>query len=593
MAASGSRVERRSTLLRAHSTGTKGSTSSSTTGNTSGGTSDSGSSGSSCGGSSGSDDDKRVLASRASDQEVGIVEAVLKRDGQKMLTTQNETHYRKIMPQKLAKSIQEERKSKRVLEIPVTEFEARDSFSIMDLPSPEELVEGLKQFVFGAPRKPATARNMRSYVSNLQQFAGVNGDARLSVEDKISGSKYFSLGYRATLLTLAYLSFPYLQRVMLPSLSGINIDDLTSTVTGEFAPVMDVLYALLASNTIGILQDRQEKIQDVVNEELCELRILSWMLITLANDYRGLRRFECLKLLVPIWKYSDLLVFSSRADELARILGSDMLYSIYQALHELQIGDMKVEDSDKRDRIKQTATEAGFRIEKVLKLRTLRLDKEGQGVPGAILSILDSLSAYILVSYVLLSAGREVEPLVLDMPARSISSIALTLADKTSQIIVDVGRATVKSMEAVPNDWAKSGYESLQQWHLWPINAEAALFAVLASQLIIVRNLYRDLDNPFDGASHIRRTVSTTSLYSIRSEIEETFAEEGLSELLDEVRGASNSLAQERSKRAQLRRRERRVKETGRNLAWEGMQRDRVAASLSKSKVPKFNLTRL
>mmetsp|Transcript_20147 Transcript_20147/g.49401 ORF Transcript_20147/g.49401 Transcript_20147/m.49401 type:complete len:557 (-) Transcript_20147:259-1929(-) len=451
------------------------------------------------------------------------------------------------------------------------------------------ITKGARELVFGKKERMPTRQNQRSYVSDLAQFTQGRSETFICVADRTEDSSYFSFGYRFLVSFTAYLLFPVAQRLLAPSIEGLNVDDITSSVTGEFAPVMDVLYALLASNTIAKLQARQEKIQEAVNAEICELRILTWLVLQLANDFQGLTRFECRKLLVPIWQHTDMLVYSSRFDELSLMLSDDLFFIVHHTLRDLQSASDKVTNPDRKERIKQISSEAADHTEKLLALRAERLDTEGQGVPPSIFAILDTLSVYILASYCLLSASREIEPMAQIVRPTSVSSLAFNIAEWTQQQV----DALAATSDLHPTSW---GFEGI-----WPVNGEALLFSLMTSMLIVVRNLYRDLERPFRGHSRIRRTVSTASLYAVRSEIESVFAEEGLCQLLREVRSNSLMQAKARAKRAERSGLRGEMPESNDskgaqaqrgNLAWDGMNTRRSLLSRGR-KAPRFNMTKL
>ncbi|GAB5367409.1 hypothetical protein AAMO2058_001227600 [Amorphochlora amoebiformis] len=438
--------------------------------------------------------------------------------------------------------------------------------------SSKETRTWLQKLISGGPGLP-TRRDTRSYVSNVRIFTDpnikVSRSKLVTFVDETGDARYFSLGSQLLMVSIAYILFPVLQRLIAPSLEGINVEEVSSSITGEFAPVLDVLYALLASNTIQTLQNRQDRIQDAINKELCQLRVLAWEVILLARDLTGLRGLEARKWLASLWKYTDLLVFSSRGDELERMLEYDILFGLYQYLYTIKDMESLKGDSlneNVAERIRATADEAGRNAEKLLELRTIRLDTEGSGAPPAVFAILDFLSIYILISYAVLSASREIEPLPL--PRMSIESWLLSLArvmDSTAQAKVDQSSLIAVSQEGV-NMAATVPVPETPGWEpvvksivgeLWPrVNAEAALFAILASMLVVVRSLLKDLDRPFSGHSHIRRTVPTSNILAIRADIESVFDREGddssrdtLGDLLQEVRQNSEKEAQERIRR--------------------------------------------
>eukprot|EP00471_Norrisiella_sphaerica_P003068 CAMPEP_0184485722 /NCGR_PEP_ID=MMETSP0113_2-20130426/7298_1 /TAXON_ID=91329 /ORGANISM="Norrisiella sphaerica, Strain BC52" /LENGTH=507 /DNA_ID=CAMNT_0026867299 /DNA_START=92 /DNA_END=1615 /DNA_ORIENTATION=- len=370
-----------------------------------------------------------------------------------------------------------------------------------------------------------TKRWTRSYVSNPQlmvdswrtgALSPPKINASLFLEDRTDESKYFSVVYQGFLIVGTYFVFPFFQRLIAPTLAGINVDDITASVTGAFSPAMDVLYALLASTTVSLLQARQEKIQDAVNAELNQLRILTWLIIQLAQDYEGKRRTQCEELLVYVWQYVDLLIFSSRAQELEGVVEDDLLLKLHHGLHVVQIADDSVSSKVLVERIHSTAAQGKITVENIMGNRTLRLDKEGQGVVPAILAITDLLALYIIVSFTLLSSALELEPISMLGPMQSLASILLSAAHYVDSKQVGVGNG-------------------------FSINAEAALFATLTSALLTIRSLYLDLERPFRGHSRVRRTVSSSSIFAIRSDIERELLKEEETSFLQKLRESSNA----------------------------------------------------
>eukprot|EP00466_Bigelowiella_natans_P018324 jgi/Bigna1/78118/fgenesh1_pg.52_\ len=392
---------------------------------------------------------------------------------------------------------------------------------------------------------PIQSRWTRSYVSNPKRFLVQESDHRtfdhvnssLFLEDRTDESKYFSVGYQAVLILGMYFTFPLFQRIIAPSLLGINIDDITASVTGAFSPAMDVLYALLASTTVGLLQSRQDKIQDAANAELNELRVLTWLIMQLAQEYNGKSQLKCEELLVLVWKYTDLLIFSSRSQEIVGIASDDILKKLHHGLYALQVGEsatttattntapvpFKETNLDEviASRVRTTSMQARMHVEAMMGHRTLRLDKEGQGVVPAILAIVDLLALYIVISFTLLSSALELEPISMLGPMQSVAGMLLTLAHY------------VESSKVSSSGIGGGGGIG--------INAEAALFATLTSALLTIRSLFYDLESPFTGHSRVRRTVSSSTIFAIRNDIEMLFAEGGgTNHLLKEVKRSSS-----------------------------------------------------
>ncbi|GAB5367065.1 hypothetical protein AAMO2058_001197900 [Amorphochlora amoebiformis] len=402
---------------------------------------------------------------------------------------------------------------------------SRDFDVDVDSDDEENVFERVRDALFGKGRIKPTRRWMRSYVSDVEQFTSNEKlrEAKNSIntaeflEDKTEDSKYFSFGYQIVLLSAAYLSFPFIQRLIAPVLDGQLVESMASSITGTFGPPIDVIYALLASTVIGELSERQETIQDVVNNELVELRVLTWLIIQLADDYScGPQRVACERILVDLWRYTDFLVFSSRTMELNRVVADDILLKSHKALNNVQIASPDcVKDQNQKiiARIQDSASQAKLHVETLLALRTQRLNKEGQGIVPAVLAILDLLSIYILTSFPLLSAIKEFGPDATDL-GWSISSMSLDLATRLTEF---------------------------SNGHGLNIDGEAALFASLVSSIVTIRSLWKDLEGPFQGHSRIRRTVSTTTLFTIRSDIEEILARDGLCDLLTEVKSLSKS----------------------------------------------------
>mmetsp|Transcript_38337 Transcript_38337/g.62321 ORF Transcript_38337/g.62321 Transcript_38337/m.62321 type:complete len:276 (+) Transcript_38337:1202-2029(+) len=262
--------------------------------------------------------------------------------------------------------------------------------------------------------------------------------------------------------------------------------------------------------------------------------------------------------MTALWRYTDMLVFSSRADELDQVLYQDLIHSTYRSLFTLQATtdemasecqtDNSLSTCDSLRRVKQAqrvqraASEAERHVESLLSLRTQRLNTEGEGVPPAIFTILDSLSVYILVSYVVLSSARSLEPIAgfneVDLPwSISSSGSSLHSVGSISGMMVNTANAVASS----PSIAALTS-----KWHL---DIEALLFAVLASMLLVVRTLYRDLDRPFRGHAQIRRTVTSNSIRAIRKDIEQALLSEEMESIAGYLQGCSERQAKTRATR--------------------------------------------
>uniref|UniRef100_A0A7S3ZGQ0 Uncharacterized protein n=1 Tax=Lotharella globosa TaxID=91324 RepID=A0A7S3ZGQ0_9EUKA len=454
-----------------------------------------------------------------------------------------------------------ERESPRDAEIPAGnsgEEEGVDNMDIRKAFKDFKLAQWAKNgFADITGRNLKYGRRFRTYVSDLQHFLQtspmftITKDEAISMCDEnaldaIRGDGFFSIGNRLAVFALAYLLFPYLQRIVSPTLLGISEDNLASSIVGEFNPVMDVLYALLSADTVGRLQSRQESIQSTVNTELTHLRLLVWDLIELVDESKGIRRLEAAKALLPLWKYTDILIFSSRTGELEKILREDQIFVISHALRRIRkqaSATVVGEETTKEDRnqLNYRLQQMEDQIRMLYQSRTQRLDKEGECIAPAVFGILESLSAYIMMSFVVLSASHEMEP-TLPLSASSIAHVMFLLGDIAQKI--SNGMTTTAFGET---------FATASIGRLIHVNAEGALFAVLVSALVVVRNLYKDLDRPFTGYTHIRRTIATTAIYAIRSDIEATFVREGLTDLVREARETSDKEAKARLDRVTMR----------------------------------------
>jgi len=295
----------------------------------------------------------------------------------------------------------------------------------------------------------------RTYVTDIAGFAEAEteeGSLRENVLKKKSFSDdtdftrgsdvfdYISVPRRLAVFVAAYLAFPFLQRLFAPSVRDVQMSELVDSITGEFSPVMDVLFALIASDTISRLSQRQEKIQEAVIEELAYLKDLTasligmlpseMIMITTQNKQKNssrstMREKETLMALLSIWRYTNTLIFGTRNGELENLLEDDPLDSISSHIHKLKAFDMSASmldgGGDGENNVNQTynaysahqqqhqfATLLHYNnlenvVTNIQMARMRRLDKEGESIPSAVYTMMDTLSMYILFSYILLA----------------------------------------------------------------------------------------------------------------------------------------------------------------------------------------------
>uniref|UniRef100_A0A7S0DW35 Uncharacterized protein n=1 Tax=Amorphochlora amoebiformis TaxID=1561963 RepID=A0A7S0DW35_9EUKA len=292
---------------------------------------------------------------------------------------------------------------------------------------------------------------------------------------------------------------------------------------------MDVLYALLVSDAIARLTSRQEKLQE---RAIIDSTHLSNIVRGMKAVFRQLqepqhpttrkKRVEWQKnddettkhqilehgskVLLYVWEYTDVLIFGNRLCELRDILYEDPLTKMEEAVEKLQkLGPPDSQAFRKYERMQES-------IETLRFTRLQRLDNEGEALPSGIKTMMDTLSVYILLSYIFLSSARELEPTLLQI--FSISSGIVKASDLLSHVFSSIG-------------------------NFFHLNAEATCFAVLASWLLVVRNLIRDLESPFDGAVHLRRMVITNSIFSIRRDVEFALRDMDLCSVWDQAQRSS------------------------------------------------------
>eukprot|EP00466_Bigelowiella_natans_P008226 jgi/Bigna1/147111/aug1.129_g21819 len=365
----------------------------------------------------------------------------------------------------------------------------------------------------------------RTYVTDIAGFAEAETEEG-SLRENVLKKKSFSddTDFTRGSDVFDYISFA-------PSVRDVQMSELVDSITGEFSPVMDVLFALIASDTISRLSQRQEKIQEAVIEELAYLKDLTasligmlpseMIMITTQNKQKNssrstMREKETLMALLSIWRYTNTLIFGTRNGELENLLEDDPLDSISSHIHKLKAFDMSASmldgGGDGENNVNQTynaysahqqqhqfATLLHYNnlenvVTNIQMARMRRLDKEGESIPSAVYTMMDTLSMYILFSYILLATSHGAEPI---MYAHQSGNINYWF-----DIVLD-------SLEEVFRTFPRFG-----------LDAEGTLFAVLLSWLLVVKNLVQDLKEPFVGNAHIRRMMSTNIIYGIRRDIE-------------------------------------------------------------------------
>ncbi|KAG5182549.1 hypothetical protein JKP88DRAFT_199228 [Tribonema minus] len=277
---------------------------------------------------------------------------------------------------------------------------------------------------------------------------------------------------RGALLAAAYAAFPHVCAALAPLIYGdgsaaaLN-ERVRAGLTGSFLPGISLLFGTLFSYTISLLVNRQNRIEELVNQELAAMTTLLWHLIDFF-DGDPEKREQALK---AVWRHTDQLIFNSRYQEILALVQGDSIEELMRMI--IRVDEKDTAQNTHKPNINRELLgylrPLGAEINR---LRAMRISAEGRVLPPVHFFILGSLAMLLLFGFTL-------------------TSMQAPLVDDTAAVL------------QVPQE-------------------SRILFALLVNAFSALLGFALDLTNPFNGRYKVRRTTATAYLIKIRNDIVQT-----------------------------------------------------------------------
>ncbi|CAM9665966.1 unnamed protein product [Chrysoparadoxa australica] len=270
---------------------------------------------------------------------------------------------------------------------------------------------------------------------------------------------------RLAVMVAAYFSFPTACQILGPivhSTDSMMGDEVKAGLTGSFLPGISLLFGSLFSYTISLLVTRQQRIEELITQELSDLSFLLWHVqVFFSADPKNLE-----KSLRAIWRHTDQLIGQSRYQEMLTLVQSDPIEEVMRVV--IGTTDEDLTGHSLRPNIDRDVLNYIRNLGQGLhRNRNKRLQAEGRLLPPVHFVILASLVGLLLFGFTLVSMQSNV-------------------GDEFSVAV--------------------------------PVESRI-LFALLLFSFSLLLDFALDLTNPFIGRYRVRKTVSTASLLKIRNEI--------------------------------------------------------------------------
>jgi hypothetical protein len=304
-------------------------------------------------------------------------------------------------------------------------------------------------------------------IDNLNSVAAWTDPLLLADKDQPTNIFFDGL-MRGLLFWGSYSAFPIICQALLPLVAPpgdvVLSNEVRASLTGSFLPGIALLFGTLSSHTLTLLVNRQNKLEELVNQELSNLSMLVWHCLQVysGDDEKRLTMLEA------IWLHTDVLIFQSRYQELLQLVQEDPVHVMSDVVMQTTEQELASHMHAGRHNIDRDALNVlKPLIADINRLRTMRISAEGRVLPPVHFVILASLGMVLLFGFTLTSMQTMVGE----------SSVAI-----------------------VPQE-------------------SRILFTLLFNAFTLLIEFSLDMSHPFAGRYNVRRTTSTASLIKIRRDI--------------------------------------------------------------------------